>query len=252
MYKNILFILSVTALLASCAKTTLDLPVTAVSSGARIKLIHAAPDVSGVNLLVSGQKISGFTPSGASTTNPGTPVPVNYGTTWPGVTAGYAVVTPGQVPVSISAPAATTAGSATVVSEQTLTLEDNRYYSLLLAGTGAKPEVVLLTDDLSQTLDPTKYYVRFINLTTGQNYDLSTTAGTVLATNVAYKGVSAFVPVDAGVNPAFALRLPGSTANAASITFNSNITGRVLTLIARGVAGKTGAQAPSLTLSVNR
>lgn len=252
MFKNILYLLSATALLASCEKTTLDLPVTQVTSGARIKLTHAAPDLPGVNLLVGGQKVSGFTPSGATSTNPGIPVPVNYGTTFPGATAGYAVVTPGQVPVIISAPAATTAGSATIVSEQTLTLEDNKYYSLLLAGTGTRPEVLLLTDDLSQTLDPTKYYVRFINLAIGQNYDLSLSNGTVLAPNVALKAVSPFIPVDAGVNPSFVLRLPGATANAASITFNSNITGRVLTLIARGIPGKTGAQAPTLTLSANR
>ena len=252
MLKNLLYVLSVAALL-SCEKSTLNLPIDAVTSGARIKLIHAAPDAPGVNLLVGGQKISGFTPSGATTTSPGTPVPINYGTTFPGATGtGYAVVPAGQSTVTLSAPASTTAGSATVVSEQSLMLDDGKYYSLLLAGTGPKPEVIVLTDDLSQTLDPTKYYVRFINLAIGQNYDLGLTGGATLLSNLAYKGISAFIPVNAAVNPAFSIRLPGSTADVVGVTFSSNITGRVLTIVARGTPGKTGTQAPNLTIAVNR
>jgi len=253
MFKNILYILSATALLMGCTKNTLELPIEAVTGGARIKLVHVAPDAPGVNLLVGGQKINGATPIGASLTNPGTPVPVNYGAAFPNnLSAGYAVIPAGQSAITLSAPASTTAGSATVVSQQNLTFENDKNYSLLMAGTGATPEVIVLNDDLSQTLDPTKFYVRFINLAIGQNYDFGLSTGTILAPDLAYKGNSGFIPVDAALLPSFVMRLPKTAANVVTVTFNSNITGRVLTFVARGVPGRTGAQAPSTTLYVNR
>ncbi len=253
MFKYILYILSAAALLTGCTKNTLELPIEAVTSGARIKLIHAAPDAPGVNLLVGGQKISGATPLGASSTNPGTPVPVTFGNTFPsGTGAGYAVVSAGQAAITLSAPASTTAGSATVVNQQNLTLENDKNYSLLMAGTGVTPEVIVLNDDLSQTLDPTKFYVRFINLAIGQNYDFGLSTGTILAPDLAYKGNSGFIPVDAALLPSFVMRLPKSATNVSLVTFSSNITGRVLTMVARGTPGKTGTLAPSLIIAVNR
>lgn len=253
MFKNILYILSATALLTGCTKNNLELPINAVTGGARIKLIHAAPDAPGVNLLIGGQKINGATPAGASSTNPGTPVPVVFGSSFPtGTGAGYAVVPAGQAAITLSAPASTTAGSATVVSQQNLMLDNDKNYSLLMAGTGATPEVIVLNDDLSQTLDPTKFYVRFINLTIGQNYDFGLSTGTILAPDLAYKGNSGFIPIDAALLPSFVMRLPKSSVNVVSLTFSSNITGRVLTVVARGTPGKTGTQAPSLIITVNR
>lgn len=236
----------------SCEKSVLTLPETIVTSGARLKLIHAAPEAPGVDLLIGGKKFSGFTPAGASTTSPGTPVPITYTRAFPSLDFNYAIVPAGQSEVSLTAPAATTASSATVVSTQNLTLDDNKYYSLFLTGTGPKPEVLLINDDFSAAVDPSKFYVRFINLTPGIKYDLALASGTVLAPNLDYKGVSPFVAVDASNNASFVFRLPGTSVSIGTIAFTNTVNGRVLTVYTRGIVGRTGTVAPAISFYVNR
>ncbi|CCH55051.1 hypothetical protein BN8_04283 [Fibrisoma limi BUZ 3] len=247
--------LSVAALIGwSCEKNALILPNEPVTSGARIKLVHAALEAPGVDLFVNGTKLSAFTPANASTTSPGTPVPISFNNTFPGTGASYAVVPVGQAALQISAPATTTATSATVLYEQTTQLEDNKYYSLLLTGAGQKPDVLLVTDDFSNANDPSKFYVRFVNLIPNDvKYDLALSTGTVLVSGAAYKSVSPFVGVDVSNNVSLVLRAAGTTTNIGAVyTFTSTANGRVLTLFARGLPGKTGTQAPALNGYVNR
>lgn len=238
----------------SCEKNTLTLPVESVTSGARVKLIHAAPEAPGVDLLIGGKKYSGFTPAGASLTSPGTPVPIRYDNTYPAAALSYAVVPVGASEVTVTAPATTTAGSATVISTQSLTLDDNKYYSLIVAGDRAKQELLFVNDDFSNATDPNKFYVRFINLVSGANYDLGLADGTVLAPNLGYKGISPFIAVDATNNGSFVFRLPGTKVNLNStlLTFTSTVNGRVLTVFTRGIVDRTGAVAPGINFYVNR
>ncbi|KAB7731325.1 DUF4397 domain-containing protein [Rudanella paleaurantiibacter] len=252
MLKNILFIFSAAVLLFSCEKNALQLPTEPVEAGARLKLIHAAPDLPGIDLLIGGKKFSAFTPVGATTTNPGTPAGVPYNNTFPGNLANYALVTPGQAAITISTPASTTAGSATVVTEQSITLDDTKYYSLFVAGPTAKPEVLLLTDDFGSALDATKTYVRFINLTSGGTYDFALSNGTMLAPALAFKGVTSFIAIDPAITPSFVFRAPGTTANLGTITLTNTAAGRVITIFTRGVVGRTGTAAPGINLYINR
>jgi hypothetical protein len=252
-----LFLLAAAGILGwSCERNVLTVPSTPTPAGARIKLVHAAPDAPGVNLFVNNQKISAGLPTGASSTSAGTgtPTPIVFGGTFPGSTANYAVVTSGQVSVSLTAPATTTATSATTVYVQSLTLDDQKFYSLLLSGTGPQPEVQLLNDDFSTATDPNKYYVRFINLIPGATaYDLLLSDGTKLVTNVGYKTVSPFIGVDIKNNASFLFRVAGTTTNVTTAnTFTGSTSGRVLTIVAQGVVGKTGTLAPKLSLYVNR
>lgn len=253
MYKNILYLFSAAALLVSCEKNTLQLPIDAVTAGARVKVINAAPDLASIDLSLNGKKFTGFTPVGASATSPGTPTGIPYNNTFPNAGSNYAIVTPGQQAVSISVPASTTAGSATVVNTQNLTFEDNKYYSLFVTGAGAQPEVLLINDNFEGGTDPAKIYVRFINLIAGSTYDVAlTTPNTTLATNLAYKGISPYIAVDAITGPTFAFRLPGSAANVGSIQFTSSAAGRAVTVFLRGVTGRTGTAAPGINVYVNR
>ncbi|GAB3554556.1 DUF4397 domain-containing protein [Spirosoma fluminis] len=251
------FLLVMASLLGwSCERNTLTVPSTPVPAGARIKLVHAAPDAPGVNLFINNEKISAAIPTGAISTSAGTgtPAPITFGSTFPGVSANYAIVTSGQVSVSLTAPATTTATSPTTVYAQSLTLDDNKYYSLLLMGTGPQPEVQLLNDDFSSATDPNKFYVRFVNLIPGATaYDLLLSDGTKLVSNVTYKTVSPFVGVDIKNNASFLFRVAGATANVTTaLTYTGTTSGRVLTVFAQGVVGKTGTQAPKLTAYVNR
>ncbi|WP_234735905.1 DUF4397 domain-containing protein [Tellurirhabdus bombi] len=257
MFKPFLYSLLVSILFFSCEKNALKLPVDPIAGGARVKLIHAAPDTPGIDLYIGTNKFSAFTPTGASTTSSGTPTGLPYTNTFPGSVSGYAIATPGATSLSITAPATTTATSATAIGSLDYTLEDNKYYSVFVAGPGAKPEVFVLNDDFSMATDPTKYYVRFVNLTPGVNYDValvtSSTTATVLAPNIAYKGATNFIPVDAATSPSFVLRQPGSATNLGpAVSFTSNIVGRVITVYTRGVAGRTGAAAPGISIYANR
>ena len=251
--KKLLYVLSAAALLVSCEKNTLQLPIDPITAGARVKLINVAPDVASINLFVGDKKFSGFTPIGASTTSPGTPTGVPYNATFPNVGSNYAIITPGSQAISISVPASTTAGSATVVATQNLTFEDNKYYSLFVAGAGATPEILLVSDAFEGGSDPGKIYVRFINLIAGSKYDVAlTTPNTTLATNLDYKAVSPFIAVDAITGPTFAFRLPGSTVNVGAVQFTSSASGRAVTVFLRGVIGRTGTAAPNINVYVNR
>lgn len=252
MFKNIIYILLASVLFVSCEKNALQLPVETVTSGARIKFIHAAPDTPALDFYINGAKFTGFTPTGATSTFAGNPVGVPYNSTSPSTGSNYGIAPAGSVSLSITAPATTTAASATAIGSQSLTLEDNKYYSLFVAGPTIKPELILVNDDFSAAIDPTKIYVRFVNLTSGQNYDIGLSTGTILAPNLAYKGMTGFIAVDANISPSFVFRLPGSTTNVGTVTLTSTSAGRVLTVFTRGVAGRTGTPAPNINLYVNR
>ena len=254
MFKHILYLFSAAALLLSCEKNSLQLPIDPVTSGARIKLVHAAPDLASLDLFVNGAKFSGFTPVGATATSPGRPTGITYGNTYPSTGSNYAIVKAGPQPISVSVPASTSTGSATVVNTQTLTLEDNKYYSLFVAGPGAQPEVLLVNDTFEGVVDPTKTYVRFVNMVPGSTYDMAlTTPNTTLATNLAYKAVSPFIPIDAIAGPTFAFRLPGITAtNIGASQFGASSSGRAITVFIRGVVGRAAPGAPAINVYVNR
>ncbi len=239
----------------SCQRETLFVPSTPIPAGVRIKLVHSAPDAAPVDLYINGQKISAGLPTGASSISAGTgtPTAIAYGNTFPGSTASYAVVQAGQADYMLSTPAATTAGSATTVATQTLSLTDGSYYSLITYGTGAQPQVALLTDDFSAANDPNKFYVRFINIiSNGPAYDVALSSGQTIITNVPYQSRSPFTAIDISNNASFVFRATGTTTNIGTLTFTGSTAGRVFTIIAQGVVGRTGTQAPRLSSYVNR
>lgn len=253
--KHILFLFSAAVLLLSCEKNSLQLPIDPITAGARVKVINAAPDLPSIDLFLNGQKFTGFTPIGASAVSPGTPTGLPYNNSFPNAGSNYAIIKPGQQSVSISVPASSSANSATVVNTQNLTFEDNKYYSLFVAGAGAQPEVLLVNDSFEGGTDPSKIYVRFINLIAGSTYDLALitpTPNVTLATNLAYKGISPYVAVDAITGPTFAFRLPGTTTNVSTTQFTSSASGRAITVFLRGVVGRTGTAAPGINVYVNR
>lgn len=252
MFKNIIYILLASVLFISCEKNALQFPIDSVTSGARIKFIHAAPDTPALDFYINGAKFTGFTPNGATATYAGLPTGVPYNSTSPSTGSNYAVTPAGTVSLSVTAPATTTAGSATAIGSKSLTLEDNKYYSLFVAGPTLTPELILVNDDFSASIDPTKAYVRFVNLTSGQNYDIGLSNGTILAPNLAYKGVTGFIAIDINTTPTFIFRVPGSTTNVGTVSLTSTAAGRVITVFTRGVAGRTGTPAPNINLYVNR
>jgi hypothetical protein len=83
----------------------------------------------------------------------------------------------------------TPAGTKTVYKADTLTLNENRYYSLFLANTAGHEEFVLLKDTITRPADG-KASIRFINLSPdAPAADLVIKDGATLAAN---KGVQGF------------------------------------------------------------
>lgn len=255
--KHLLYLIaSVGLLLASCEKNALSIPADLVTSGARLKLINAAPDLpGGIELAINGKKFSANTPSGATATSPGFAVGLPFSSTFPGTGSNYAVVTPGSVSLSLTSPATTTVASATAIGSTTATLDDNAYYSMFVVGTGTQPETVLIKDELSALSSMSTFYVRFVNLIPGTTtYDVLLADGTtVVAQKVAYKAASPFITVPAVGSQSFLLRASGTTTNlGTTYAYSSANGGRVLTLFARGVTGRTGTAAPALSGYANR
>ncbi len=248
-------------LLASCEKNSLSVPADSVTSGARLKVVNAAPDLSGgVEVAANGIKLSAYTPIGATTSSPGIPGGITFGNTFPSVSYNYVVVAPGALSLSLTSPATTTVNSATAIGTASVTLEDNKYYSLVVSGTGVQPETFLINDDFSQATSSNRFYVRFMNLISNgpTSYDLGLLGAdgktvTPLVQNIAYKTATAFIPVDVANGATLVLRGSGSAANVgASYVFTNLTNGRVFTVFARGVFGRTGAAAPALNGYVNR
>ena len=239
--KHLIYIfIAASMVLVSCDKNALSIPADVATSGARLKLINAAPDLpGGVELAINGKKFSAFTPSGVTATSSGFAVGLPFNNSYPSSGSNYAIVTPGAQSLSLTSPATTTATSATAVGTSSITLDDNAYYSLFISGTGVQPETVLLKDDFSQLTAPTKFYVRFVNLIpnspTGFDLYILSADGKVatpVAQNIAYKAASAFVTLDVITNPSLVLRASGSATNlGTTYTFSSLANGRVLTCL---------------------
>jgi Domain of unknown function (DUF4397) len=235
---RLLAAISLTITLIACGTENDILRNQIPASGARIKLIHAVTGGPSVDVFANDAKLTGAA--------------LAYGAGFP---TEYAVVPGGSVNVRVSVPA-----SGTVAAQNILTaavpLEADKYYTVAAAGTAAAPVAVLIPDDLTV---PTagKNFIRVLNLVSnGPAIDLAIGTGAPLISNVAYKGVSAYVAVDpnAATAPyAFQTRETGKTTQiGATLNFNTPNVGRKYTLILRGLVGGTGAQAPTITQVTNK
>ncbi|QHV97036.1 DUF4397 domain-containing protein [Spirosoma endbachense] len=239
-------------LLLACGDEANFLDSVAPSAGARVKFYNLAPDVTGVDIYVNDQKFSGV-----NTVPPATSLPLSYTNSFPSLD--YARVTPGTAKVKIVAPASTTASSDATLATTDLTTQADTYTSVFFYGNAPTYSSLVLTDNLTAA-DPTKAYVRFINLVSGADasatYDLAIN-GVVVATGIApLKGVATFTSIPAIAYNTTAvpvqLRTAGTTTVVGAATTLQPYAGRFYTFIARGNVGGTGARAVGITASTNR
>jgi Domain of unknown function (DUF4397) len=111
------------------------------------------------------------------------------------------------------------------ILSDTIHLNQNTDYSLFLANTPNKPEILLLTDSLTKPAAG-KANVRFVNLSPDTPpVSLAIQGSQVLVTNEPYKGFTPFMPVTANTTYTFEVR-QGTTATVlatlSNITLNSN------------------------------
>ena len=209
------------------------------ASGARIKLINAVSDGPSVDVFANDAKLNGTS--------------LAFGSSFP---TEYAVVPATGLTLKVTAPASGTVAAQTLLTAP-VPLETDKYYTIAAAGTVTAPVAVLVPDDLSVP-DPSKNYVRVLNLVSNAPaLDVAIGTAAPIIANVAYKAVSNYVAVDPNASSApyvFQMRETGKTSVlGTTLSFNSNLTqGRKYTLVLRGLTGRTGTQGPAFLQVTNK
>ncbi len=231
----------------------------APAAGARVKFYHLAPDVTGLNIFANDVKISGVnTVSPFPPATQTTPNLLTYGGSFPNLD--YAALAAGSLKIKAVVPASGTT-TETVVASAEQAFDDGKYYSIYAYGAAPNYGTLVLNDDFTAA-DPTKAYVRFVNLVNpgtaaaSPAYDL-TVNGAALFSGVAFKGntstFTAITPIAYGGTKVPVVAKTGATSVASGSAFSLQpYAGKFYTIIVSGIVGGTGAKAPTLYVSTNR
>lgn len=206
------------AVLTLALVLAMALPTMAAEGKARVRVVHASPDAPAVDVWVN-DSIKAFTNA-----------------PFKGITA-YAALDPATYNVKVVPAGATTP----VVIEADLTLEANKDYTVVAVNTLANIEPIVLVDNNS-TPAAGKAHVRFVHASPdAPAVDIAVAnGGPVLFSNVAFKEVGDYLPVDAGTYD-LEVRLAGTSTVALSVPGLRLNDRTVYTVFAMGLAGGSPA-----------
>jgi hypothetical protein len=188
-------------------------------------VIHASPDAPGVDLLVD---------DGIAGTN--LEYPNNTG--YLAVTA-----TTHNIKVNVS-------GSSTTVIEADLQFMKGKYYSAFAVDSVSNIDALVIEDDLSQPAAGNAH-VRFIHLSpNAPAVDITTTDGSIVFGNKAFKEYSEFTPLPAGTYD-LQVRLQGTSTVVLPLNNIAIEEGRIYTVFAKGFVGGDGDQALGAQIILN-
>jgi len=191
----------------------LGLGIVALAQGnqARVRVVHASPDAPAVDVLVN---------NGVAFSN----------APFKGIT-GYAALNTGTYNVKV----VPTGATSPVVIQADLTLEA-KDYTVVAVGKLADIEPLVLVDNNSAPAAG-KAHVRFVHASPdAPAVDIAVKGGPVLFSNVAFKGVGDYTPVDAGTYD-LEVRLAGTQTVALAVPGLTLNDGTVYTVFAMGLAG---------------
>lgn len=227
MFKNVILFLTVSLFAAfSFTACSDDDPITPdPTPTAKVMVVHASPDAPGVDLLVDN-------------------VIAGSNLTFPNSTS-YLEVEAGTRNVKVNV-----TGTQTTVIGADLNITANVAYSTFAVNTVANLEPLIFIDNLAAPASG-KAHVRFIHLSPdAPAVDITLTDGTVIFSNVAFKGSVDFTPLDAGTYP-LQVRVAGTSTVVLEL---GNITlqaGKIYTVFARGLLNGSGDQALGASIIVN-
>jgi hypothetical protein len=206
--KRILVLTAVLVLSLALATSAL-----AQSDMARVRVVHASPDAPAVDVWVNGSVAFSNAP-------------------FKGVTD-YASLGAGSYQVQVTPTGATTP----IVIDATLDLAAGTDYTVVAVGLLADIEPLVLVDNNSAPAAG-KAHVRFVHASPdAPAVDIAVAnGGPVLFSNVPFKGVGDYLPVDAGTYDLEA-RVAGTTTVALSVPGVQLDEGTVYTIFAMGLAG---------------
>jgi hypothetical protein len=191
----------------------------------RVMAVHASPDAPAVDLLVDNAVVS-----------TGLSFPNNTG--YLGLAAGTH-----NFKVNVT-------GTSTTVINANVTVAAGANYSVFACDSVAQIDALVLTDDLTAPAAG-KAHVRFVHLSPdAPAVDIAVAGGPVILPNVAFKGHTAFLPVDAGTYN-LEVRLAGTSTVALAVNGVTVQAGKIYTVFARGFVGGSGAQALGAQVIVN-
>lgn len=236
-YKLIILLL-VTASFQSCGDEYDYLnSVKPVEGSAKLKIIHAAPDTSGVVIKIDNQIVSGVnTILSATVLNPSV---VNFGSLFP--LSEYFTVATGNKKMTVGF--ATSDPKVTVDLTSDLNLAANKFYSAYIVGTKPNYSVIYGEDDLT-AFDPNKTHIRFVNTvsnTPAEGYEILVN-NVVTDTKVKItNGTDAFIPFDQDGNIRFTIvvRQKGTTTALSTLSSLNFLRGKKYTVLVRGIHGST-------------
>jgi hypothetical protein len=213
------------ALLAGCKSD--DTAVGPAPAGsAKVMVVHASPNAPAVDLLVNNTVVAA-------------------GLAFPNNT-GYLTVSEGTQNVKVRV-----AGTTTTVIDANPTLAANANYSIFASDSVSRLAPVVLTDDLSSPAAG-KAHVRFVHLSpNAPAVDIAVQGGAVVFPNVAFKGSTAFTPLDAGTYN-LEVRLAGTPTVVLSVANVTFADGGIYTVFARGFVNGAGGQALGAQIIVNK
>ena len=195
---------------------------------ANVLVAHASPDAPGVDLLIDDVKVN---------TQP---------LTYPGNT-GYLEAESGTRNIKVNV-----AGTSNSVINGNLVVEADKYYSVFAVDEVAEITALVLVDDLTAPAAG-KAHLRFVHLSPdAPAVDVALVGGAVVFPNVAFKGFTAFTPLDAGVAYNLEVRVAGTTTVALVLPPVTLQAGKIYTVFAKGFLAGTGAQALGAEIIVNK
>lgn len=213
------------ALLAGCKSD--DTAVTPAAAGpAKVMVVHASPNAPAVDMLVNNTVVAA-------------------GLAFPNSTD-YLTVAAGTQNVKVRV-----AGTTTTVIDANLSLTSNTNYSVFAADSVSKLTPLVLTDDLRSPAAG-KAHVRFVHLSpNAPAVDIAVQGGGVVFSNTAFKGNTAFTPLNAGTYN-LEVRVAGTSTVVLTIANVTFADGGIYTVFARGFVTGTGSQALGAQIIVNK
>ncbi|MBK8518275.1 MAG: DUF4397 domain-containing protein [Saprospiraceae bacterium] len=232
---KILYIFSIVFAITSCGDQYDYLAsVESASNSAKLKVIHAAPDTTGIIL-----KIDGTVVSGVNTASNATPGLVNFASYFP--LSEYFTVEPGNKKLTVTFSSADLKTQADLNVD--LKLDPNKFYSAYIIGTKPNYSVVYGVDDLSAK-DPSKTHVRFVNTvsnTPSVGYEILVNNVVIDTKTTVTTGTDSFVALDQDGTQRFTIivRQKGTTTALSTLSNVNFLRGKKYTLLIRGINGAT-------------
>ena len=232
-YKLIILLISVLSLQSCGDEYDFLNSVKPVEGSAKLKIIHAAPDTSGIVIKIDNQIVSGVNTILSTTVlNPGV---INFGSFFP--LSEYFTVATGNKKMTVGF--ATADPKVTVDLNSDLTLAANKFYSAYIVGTKPTYTVIYGEDDLT-AFDPNKTHIRFVNTvsnTPAEGYEILVN-NVVTDTKVKLTtGTDAFIPFDQDGNVRFTIiaRQKGTTVALSTLSNLNFLRGKKYTVLVRGI-----------------